>query len=127
MRLVPSQFPDDCGVSALACWAGVGYDTAYDAIWPDHKPRCDEHSTWPRQVVAAIDRLGLGRWEAVETKDWTSVPNGSIVTVVIRENDVDGWHWVVKSRTGLVLDPLRPHSRTLPANYRVKNYLERVP
>jgi hypothetical protein len=126
MRLVPSQFADDCGVSALACWASVSYDTAHEALWPGHKPRHDNHGTMPAVVARAIQRLGLGRWGYTNTKAWTAVPNGSIVCVVIVDNDCKGWHWVVKSRSGLMLDPLEPKRRSPPANYRVHGYLEKV-
>jgi len=137
MRLVHGEFVDDCGAAALATWASVSYDTAYDAIWPGEKPRedrtCPEcgsqlspHGTWPRQISRAIKRLGLGRWRYRRTNDWTSIPNASIVCVAITENGARMLHWLVKSRSGRMLCRVSPRKRKLPANYEVVGYLERA-
>lgn len=118
MRRVDSRNENDCGVCALATWAGVGYGVADGLLFPK-VPEEGDRGSLAEQMGNAIRRLGVNT-RVRRTKLWSSVPNGSMVTV--RHNR--GYHWVVKGLNGRLIDSYYTKRSTPPPSYEVVSYLE---
>jgi len=93
MKTVMQQFESDCGVACVAMLAGVSYDEARAAVYPDGKMRL----TSSGKLRAALIKLGRtpveGNMKAIGRKTLKSLPSDALLKV--QPTSCSTKHWVV--------------------------------
>ena len=96
MRTVKQRFATDCGVGCVAMLAGVSYEEAFDAVYPDGK----RGITSTNKLRAALTKLGRppvdGRMVSKKRTKLKSLPNDALLKV--QPTTCAGKHWVVWDR-----------------------------
>lgn len=117
MRRVKQRGGSDCGVGAVASLAGVAYEEAFDAVYPDGKMRI----TSSGKLIVALERFGrpaaAKRMTAIGRNTLASLPNDALLKVKVSGST--SIHWVVwDKRRKKKLDPWPE-----PMRHKVTHYL----
>lgn len=93
MRTIKQQKGTDCGVGCVAMLAGVSYEEAKEAVYPDGKVRI----TSSGKLRAALTKLGRppveGRMVSKGRTTLNSLPSDALLKV--QPSGEKGKHWVV--------------------------------
>lgn len=93
MRTIKQRGGTDCGVGCVAMLAGVSYEEAFEAVYPDGKRRI----TSTNKLRAALIKLGRppveGRMVSKKTTKLKSLPHDALLKV--QPTTSVGKHWVV--------------------------------
>lgn len=116
MRRVKQRGGSDCGVGAVATLAGVSYEEAFDALYPDGRMRV----TSSGKLIAALEKFGrpaaAKRMTAID-RTLVSLPNDALLKVKVSGST--SIHWVVwDKRRRTKLDPWPE-----PMRHKVTHYL----
>lgn len=104
MRRVKQRGGSDCGVGAVATLAGVSYEEAFDAVYPDGKMKI----TSSGKLIAALEKLGrpaaAKRMSSIGTTTMAELPHDALLKVKVSGGS--SIHWVVwDKKRKMKLDP----------------------